>query len=353
MVVLDTAQLKLAVATAQAAPGQREDQLPGRAGQRQLGQSPADAAVAVRPVRAGQRPEELRFPEGARRYRGSPGLRPGYRQEPAPAGPGEPAGCADSAGAEQEIRHLDAPAASPGHRPGQLQLQTAELNLQYASIKAPYAGQIAAVNVNPGTYVSQNTAVFIIVSLEKEIIFNVPPADAPNLPVGTTVQFTYLGRSYPVKVSQAPSAPINGVIPMVTDVPRSFPLPYGAVGTVSYSAHDCAGRHRADCRASDERGPELRLCRREREGDHAEYHHPRPVRDKRGGRRRGGRGPGDHECSARGCSRRSAVQVMSEPDGRRARRERPEDRASPPPRRHPAPRRCRGRIRRRHARQQK
>ncbi len=117
----------------------------------------------------------------------------------------------------------------------QLQLQTAELNLQYASIKAPYAGQIAAVNVNPGMYVSQNTAVFVIVSSEKEIVFNVPPADSVNLPVGTTVKFTYLGHVYPVKVSQAPSAPINGVIPMVTDVPRSFTLPYGAVGTTSYS----------------------------------------------------------------------------------------------------------------------
>ena len=117
----------------------------------------------------------------------------------------------------------------------QVQLQTAQLNLEYASIKAPYAGQISAVNVNPGMYVTQNTPVFIIVSSRKEIIFNVPPADAPNLPVGTTVQFTYQGHATPVKVSQAPSAPINGVIPMVTDVPRSFTLPYGAVGTVSYS----------------------------------------------------------------------------------------------------------------------
>ena len=116
-----------------------------------------------------------------------------------------------------------------------LQLQTAQLNLQYASIKAPYAGQIAAVNVNPGMYVGQNTAVYVIVSSEKEITFNVPPADAPSLPVGTTIQFTYLGHAYPVKVSQAPSAPISGVIPMVTDVPHSFPLPYGAVGTASYS----------------------------------------------------------------------------------------------------------------------
>ena len=117
----------------------------------------------------------------------------------------------------------------------QLQLQTAQLNLDYGSIKAPFAGQISAVNVNPGMYVSTNTPVFIIVSVDKEINFNVPPSDAPNLAVGTTVDFVYQGHPWPVKVSQAPSAPINGVIPMVAAVPRSFPLPYGAVGTVSYS----------------------------------------------------------------------------------------------------------------------
>ena len=62
----------------------------------------------------------------------------------------------------------------------QVQLQTARLNLDYASIKAPYAGQIAAVSVNPGMYVSQNTPVFTIVSTAKEIHFNVPPADVPK-----------------------------------------------------------------------------------------------------------------------------------------------------------------------------
>ncbi|MGA2764432.1 MAG: HlyD family efflux transporter periplasmic adaptor subunit [Spirochaetia bacterium] len=116
----------------------------------------------------------------------------------------------------------------------QLQLQTAQLNLHYASITAPFTGQIAAVNVNPGMYVSTNTPVYIIVSAEKEINFNVPPADAPNLPVGTVVKFTYQGREWPVKISQAPSAPINGVVPMVATIPRTSP-PFGAVGTVTYS----------------------------------------------------------------------------------------------------------------------
>ena len=117
----------------------------------------------------------------------------------------------------------------------QLQLQTAQLNLHYASIAAPFAGQIAAVNVNPGMYVNTNTSVYVIVSSDKEINFNVPPADAPNLPVGRSVQFTYQGHSQPVRIIQAPSAPINGVVPMVAGVPRSFNVPYGAVGTVTYS----------------------------------------------------------------------------------------------------------------------
>lgn len=117
----------------------------------------------------------------------------------------------------------------------QVQLQTTELNLHYASITAPFSGQIAAVNVQPGMYVSQNTPVYIIVSSDKEINFNVPPADAPNLPVGTSVQFTYQGHGQTVKISQAPSAPINGVVPMVATVPRSITAPYGAVGTVTYT----------------------------------------------------------------------------------------------------------------------
>jgi multidrug efflux pump subunit AcrA (membrane-fusion protein) len=117
----------------------------------------------------------------------------------------------------------------------QVQLQTAQLNLKYASIGAPFYGQIAAVNVNPGMYVSQNTPVYVIVSADKQIDFNVPPADAPTLGVGSVVQFVYQSRSWPVKVSQAPSAPINGVVPMVASAPRGFNAPYGAVGTVSYN----------------------------------------------------------------------------------------------------------------------
>jgi len=114
------------------------------------------------------------------------------------------------------------------------QLQLAQLNLQNSSIKAPFAGQIAAMNVTPGMYVSANTSAFLLVSVERQISFAQPPADAPNVPLGSTVQFTYAGKSHPVRVLQAPSAPINGIVPMVASVPDGFLPPYGTVGTITY-----------------------------------------------------------------------------------------------------------------------
>ena len=121
------------------------------------------------------------------------------------------------------------------------QLVQAQLNLQYASIRAPFAGQIASINMQAGMYVGLNTPAFFLVSADKEISFNIPPSDAPTLLPGSKVAFSYNGANYPVKVSQAPSAPINGVVPMVASVPSGFKLAYGAVGNVSYSISVASG----------------------------------------------------------------------------------------------------------------
>ena len=115
------------------------------------------------------------------------------------------------------------------------QLRQAQVNLENASIKAPFAGQIAAVNVAPGMFVGQHTSAFLLVSQERQIAFGVPPIDAPSLPKGTVVRFTREGRGYDVRVRLAPSAPINGIVPMVAQAPQALTLTYGTVGTVSYS----------------------------------------------------------------------------------------------------------------------
>ncbi len=121
------------------------------------------------------------------------------------------------------------------------QLALAELNLQNAAVRAPFAGQIAAVNVSPGMYVSLTTPTFLLVSADTQINFTQPPADAPNFKIGDSVTFTYDGKSYPVRIIQAPSAPINGVVPMVAAVPAQPPVSYGTVGTITYKLSVGAG----------------------------------------------------------------------------------------------------------------
>ena len=114
-------------------------------------------------------------------------------------------------------------------------LQQAQLNLQHAAIKAPYAGRLVAVNVMPGELVNPSAPAFIIASREREVDFDVPPADAASLPVGAPVKFTLNGSDHALKVSQSPEVPLNGVVPIVAAVPASLPLSFGAIGTVSYS----------------------------------------------------------------------------------------------------------------------
>ena len=114
-------------------------------------------------------------------------------------------------------------------------LQEAQVNLQYATIMAPFAGQISEIPVNPGEYVQPSMTAFSLVSAEREIHFNVPPAHASHLPVGTRLTFTLEGASHTVAVKQSPSAPINGMVPIVAVVPSSYAPSFGSVGTVSYS----------------------------------------------------------------------------------------------------------------------
>jgi HlyD family secretion protein len=116
----------------------------------------------------------------------------------------------------------------------QNQLAQAEFNLRNASVRAPFAGQISAVNLQAGMYAGVNTAAFTIVSAERRVAFSIPPSDAPALGVGTSLTFAYNGKAYPIKVKQAPSAPIGGVVPMSASAPSSLELPFGAVGSVAY-----------------------------------------------------------------------------------------------------------------------
>jgi len=116
-----------------------------------------------------------------------------------------------------------------------IQLQQAQLNLANATIRSPYPGQVSVINVHPGEYVGPSTAVFGLVSRQKVISFSVAPTDAPGLTIGKTVKFTYGGKTLPTKITQTPSAPVNGLVTLTAALPTGMDASFGTVGTISYS----------------------------------------------------------------------------------------------------------------------
>jgi RND family efflux transporter MFP subunit len=117
----------------------------------------------------------------------------------------------------------------------ELQVQQAQLNLNYATIKAPYSGQISVINVQPGEYVTPSTSVFVLVSRSKIVNFSVTPSDAVGLTHGAKIGFLLDGKSYPISLVGIPSAPVNGLVPLQAMLPGNFPGGFGTVGSVSYA----------------------------------------------------------------------------------------------------------------------
>lgn len=123
----------------------------------------------------------------------------------------------------------------------QAALDQAQLNLDHTVVRAPFAGQIAAMNVTQGEFVGQNSPVFDLVSPDRQISFSVPPSDAAVLSPGAPVTFTVNGASYPARISRSPSAPVNGVVPMVGTFSPPVTLAYGLVGKVTYGVSTAQG----------------------------------------------------------------------------------------------------------------
>jgi macrolide-specific efflux system membrane fusion protein len=116
-----------------------------------------------------------------------------------------------------------------------LQVQQAQLNLDWSTLRAPFSGQIVAVNVQPGEYVTTSTPAVVMVSRQKIVNFNVPPSDVVGLTHGAKISFNVAGKSYPLTLIGVPSAPVNGLVPLQGSLPGGFTEAYGTVGSVVYS----------------------------------------------------------------------------------------------------------------------
>jgi len=116
-----------------------------------------------------------------------------------------------------------------------IQVQQAQLNLTWATVRAPFAGQIVSVNVQPGEYVATNTTVFVLVSLAKDVDFDVPPAEVAGLTHGAKITFNQDGKTNSITLIGVPSAPVNGLVPLQAALPAGFAGAYGTVGSVGYT----------------------------------------------------------------------------------------------------------------------
>lgn len=113
-------------------------------------------------------------------------------------------------------------------------LAQAQYNLDHASIKAPFEGQIATMNANPGMYLGQNSAAFVLVSSAKQVSFGIAPSDAAAMKPGMRMSWENGGTSHPIILKQSPSNPVNGIVPLTASLLKPVSLPFGTIGNVSY-----------------------------------------------------------------------------------------------------------------------
>jgi len=118
-------------------------------------------------------------------------------------------------------------------------VKQAELNLSNATIRAPFAGQVASFSVAPGEYVGPSTSVATLVSAQRQVQLNVPPSDVSAFGAGTKLTFSTGVTQYPITVNQRPGAPVNQGVTVTASFDKasaaaSDPPAVGVVGTVDY-----------------------------------------------------------------------------------------------------------------------
>lgn len=143
---------------------------------------------------------------------------------------------------------------STTQRSNSANLTTARLNVQRAQIAlsqardaasavrvvAPFDGQITAMNVSAGQYLSPSTAAFTVVSTQNQVKVNVPSTEAASVPVGAALTFVVGQQKYPLKVTQNAGATSAGSVPITAKFLENA-APTGTVGSVVYTAKVASG----------------------------------------------------------------------------------------------------------------
>ncbi|MFC4452422.1 efflux RND transporter periplasmic adaptor subunit [Deinococcus sonorensis] len=118
----------------------------------------------------------------------------------------------------------------------QISLSQAQQNAAAARVTAPFDGQITALNVAGGEYLSAGSPAFSIVSSQRQVSFSVPPSEIATFPVGRQVSFVSGQKTYTLKVVQNPGAPTNNTVQLVGRFVNSPAPALGTVGAVQYAS---------------------------------------------------------------------------------------------------------------------
>jgi multidrug efflux pump subunit AcrA (membrane-fusion protein) len=118
-------------------------------------------------------------------------------------------------------------------------LEQARRALADTEVKAPYAGVVAEVYVNPGEFLAAGARAFRLADTSRlEAKFRVPPSEAAKLPLGTPMNLDYGGKTYYATLVR--TAQLPGTDRLVEAVARVAPgtalsLPPGASATLRYT----------------------------------------------------------------------------------------------------------------------
>jgi len=117
----------------------------------------------------------------------------------------------------------------------QSQLDQARRSLTDTQVKAPFAGVVAEIYVNPGEFVGSGTRVFRLADTSKlEAKFRIPPSEAAKLPIGTGMNLDYGGKTYFARLARTTQVPGNDRLVEAVAV-VSAPLTPGATANLRYS----------------------------------------------------------------------------------------------------------------------
>lgn len=117
----------------------------------------------------------------------------------------------------------------------QNQLNQARRALADTEVRAPFAGVVAEVFVNPGEFVSVGQRAFRLADTTRlEASFRLPPEEAATLPIGSRLELLYAGRSYPASVQKSSKVPgTDRLVELTARVEAD--LPPGASAQVRYT----------------------------------------------------------------------------------------------------------------------